>query len=102
MARAFDDRAASSTTIVGSAGVGKSALAQRIGIEAAIDGWQVVAVQCQSRPTHVLEPFGDVIRQIIGGGQLTDEMFDPQLLDNVSMLWAGDAGTATSSRRCWS
>ena len=92
-ARAFDDRVASATTIVGSAGVGKSALGQRIGIEAAIDGWQVVAVQCSVRPTHVLEPFGDIIRQVIDGGQRRAEVFDPQLLDDVALLWAGDADT---------
>ena len=65
MLAALEARRAHIVEITGTAGVGKTAFARRIGLQADLDGWTTVAATCHAVPARPFEPFGDLLLQVV-------------------------------------
>ena len=98
--RVNDDRSATSIRVAGPTGIGKTALAERIAVQATIDGWHVVRTSCRSVRSLPLEPFGDIVREVLEHQPDAGEMLDRALLADLATLWSpnttpgGDVGEA--------
>lgn len=90
-----DHRRSRSITVSGEEGIGKTAFASRLALLAALDGWDVVWGVCWATPSRVLEPVGDVIRSVLEHESHPEDLFGPELLDDLSSLWGDPTEQST-------
>jgi DNA-binding SARP family transcriptional activator/tetratricopeptide (TPR) repeat protein len=97
---AQDERRATSIHVSGVAGIGKTALVDRVAVHAAIDGWHVVRAEATPVASRPLEPLGEVVRQALEHDSPVSDLRDPDLVADLAPLWTprtpirGDLGAA--------
>lgn len=91
LADTFEAPAARRIELVGEAGVGKTELVRRIAMQAADDGWIVAEATCNAVASRLLEPFGDLVRQLVGHLPNPADVIEHTLLDRLGVLWADAA-----------
>lgn len=84
---AIRERSAVSIDIAGPPGVGKTALADRIATQAMIDGWHVVSARCYPAGARLLEPLGELVRQIVAYEANPSDTLGQELLTDLATLW---------------
>lgn len=81
------DRSAVWIDVAGPPGIGKSAFGERFATQAMIGGWHVVSARCYPAGLRLLEPFGEVVRQIVAHEAHPTAAFEPQVLTDLGLLW---------------